>query len=145
MPLLWLALSGVAGSAEVNWNVSNSSPCYMYTPTKSMDDGQGETSVMLRLDAQTLHVSTRSNIDAEFHDLGISVDDKEMIMADSVVKETDVVFEKDLSVLVEQFIAGRNARLQLRFWPTWPTTGPKTVDFSLIGFTKAHNAMKGCQ
>jgi hypothetical protein len=68
-----------------------------------------------------------------------------MILVDSVVRDTNVVFETGALTLVEQFIAGSNATLQLRFWPTWPSTGPKTVEFSLIGFTKAHNQMKECQ
>jgi hypothetical protein len=133
------------GGAEQHWRVSDSSPCFLFTPVKSIDDGQGETPVALRLDAKRLYVTTSSNIDAEFGDLGISVDGKDMVMIDSVVRGTNVVFEAGVPILVEQFIAGRNATLQLRFWPTWPSTGPKTVDFSLIGFTKAHNQMQECQ
>ncbi len=136
---------GVASSQELNWRVSDSSPCFLFTPVKSIDDGQGQTPVALRLDTNALHVTTNSNIDAEFGDLGISVDGKDMIMIDSVVRETNVVFESEVATLVDQFIAGRNAKLQLRFWPTWPSTGPKTVEFSLMGFTKAHTQMKECQ
>ena len=131
--------------SEPNWRVSESTPCFMFTPVKSVDDGQGQTAVSLRLDATRLHVTTNSNIDAEFGDLGISVDGKEMVMVDSVVRETNVVFETGVPALVDQFIAGRSATLQLRFWPTWPTTGPKTVEFSLIGFSRAHQQMKDCQ
>jgi hypothetical protein len=137
--------AGAVSGAEENWRVSESSPCFLFTPVKSIDDGQGETPVALRLDAKRLYVTTNSNIDAEFGDLGISVDGKDMILVDSVVRDTNVVFETGALTLVEQFIAGSNATLQLRFWPTWPSTGPKTVEFSLIGFTKAHNQMKECQ
>lgn len=140
-----LALLNAASAAEQHWRVSDSEPCFLFTPVKSIDDGQGQTPVALRLDAERLHVTTNSNIDAEFDDLGISVDDQEMILIDGVVRETNVVFETGVPTLVEQFIAGRNAKLQLRFWPTWPSTGPKTVEFSLIGFTKAHRQMQQCQ
>ena len=143
--LLSSGILEVANGTELNWRVSDSSPCFLFTPVKSIDDGQGQTPVALRLDANALHVTTSSNIDPEFDDLGITVDDKDMIVIDSVVRETNVVFETKVDALVEQFIAGRNAKLQLRFWPTWPSTGPKTVEFSLMGFTKAHNQMKACQ
>lgn len=142
---LLCGLAGATGAAELNWRVSDTTPCFLFTPVKTVDDGQGQTPVALRLDANALHVTTNSNIDAEFGDLGISVDGKDMIMVDSVVRETNVVFEKDVAALVDQFIAGRSAKLQLRFWPTWPTTGPKVVEFSLIGFTRAHNQMQECQ
>ena len=138
------AVSAAIG-AEENWRVSENSPCFLFTPVKTIDDGQGQTPVALRLDATRLHVTTNSNIDAEFSDLGISVDDKDMVLIDSVVRETNVVFEAGVPALVEQFIAGRSATLQLRFWPTWPSTGPKTAEFSLIGFTKAYKQMQVCQ
>ena len=143
--LLSMAAVGIAHGAEQNWRVSEQSPCFLFTPVKSIDDGQGQTPVALRLDATRLHVTTNSNIDAEFGDLGISVDGNDMVLIDSVVRETNVVFEAGVSSLVEQFIAGRAATVQLRFWPTWPSTGPKTVEFSLIGFTKAHKQMQQCQ
>ncbi len=143
--LLGMGVAHFADAEEKNWRISDSSPCFLFTPVKSIDDGQGETPIALRLDAESLHVTTSSNIDAEFGDLGISVDGKDMVNADSVVRETNVVFESGLQTLVEQFIAGRTATLQLRFWPTWPTTGPKTVEFSLIGFTRAYKDMANCQ
>lgn len=143
--LLGMGVAHFADAEEQNWRISESSPCFLFTPVKSIDDGQGETPVALRLDAKSLHVTTNSNIDAEFGDLGISVDGKDLVSADSVVRETNVVFESGLKTLVEQFTAGRTATLQLRFWPTWPTTGPKTVEFSLIGFTKAYKDMANCQ
>lgn len=143
--LLSTGVASVVGAAEPNWRVSDTSPCFLFTPVKSIDDGQGKTPVALRLDAKSLHVTTNSNIDAEFGDLGISVDGKDMVNADSVIRETNVVFEAGVQTLIEQFIAGRSATLQLRFWPTWPSTGPKTVEFSLIGFTKAYRQMNNCQ
>ena len=143
--VLYMSMITSGAAAQENWRVSDTSPCFLFTPVNSIDDGQGETPVAMRLDSKSLHVTTSSNIDAEFGDLGISVDGKAMVSADSVVRETNVIFESGVQTLVEQFIAGRNATLQLRFWPTWPTTGPKTVDFSLIGFTKAYKQMAECQ
>ncbi|MDH3451206.1 MAG: hypothetical protein OEN20_02220, partial [Gammaproteobacteria bacterium] len=104
-------LTGVASGSESNWRVSDKAPCFLFTPVKSIDDGQGQTPVALRLDANRLHVTTNSNIDAEFADLGISVDGNDMVPIDEVVRETNVVFETGVPTLVEQFIAGRNATL----------------------------------
>jgi hypothetical protein len=47
--------------------------------------------------------------------------------------------------LIELFKAGNRLRVQLRFWPEWPTTGTHSVTFSLIGFTKAYGELGGCR
>jgi hypothetical protein len=47
--------------------------------------------------------------------------------------------------LVDQFKRGLRARVQLRFWPTWPTTGVHSATFSLIGFTRAYAGLDECK
>ena len=64
---------------------------------------------------------------------------------DRVADPRTAVFESRYEALVEQFKRGVSARAQLRFWPTWPATGPHAATFSLIGFTRAYAQLAGCR
>jgi hypothetical protein len=64
---------------------------------------------------------------------------------DRLEGDRTAVFDSKYDRVVEQFKAGVQARLQLRFWPTWPATGPHSTTFSLIGFTKAYDQLSGCR
>ena len=52
------------------------------------------------------------------------------------------MYKRQAPLLIDQFKAGLKARVQLRFWPTWPETGTHSVEVSLIGFTKAWEEMQ---
>jgi hypothetical protein len=145
-----LAVAAQAAAAE-NWSgldpEKSADPlaaCTLVTPHQSMDDSQGQTEVWLEINPKALTVKTKSDIDTAFNDIALKVDDKQPIAFDEVDNKTNVVFSKAIDAITGQFITGLNVRVQLRFWPTWPSTGLKTVDFSLIGFTKAHEGLAGC-
>lgn len=126
---------------ENNWQLDEQVNCTLITPKKIMDDGQGETEVWLELNKSHLLIKTKSDIDAEYKDIGIQIDDKVVIPFDSVENTTNALFTQSLDKVIEQFIAGKMANVQLRFWPTWPTTGIKSQSFSLIGFTRAYESL----
>ncbi len=137
--------------ASANWTakvdydpVKDESHCVVESPVQTIDDGYQDTEVFLRLDSTTLMVMTRSNVDADNPDAGVRVDKHELIKPDSVYLEQNVVFEKDISNIIEQFKEGRRATFTLKFWPTYPDTGAKTATFSLIGFTKAYAKLPDC-
>ncbi len=57
-----------------------------------------------------------------------------------------LVFDQNLPELIRQLREGRQATVYLRFWPTWPATQLFPVNFSLIGFSKALDALnQGCR
>lgn len=118
--------------------------CALATPKISLDDGQGQTTIWLELNPETLTIKTKSAIDTEFKDIGLKVDDKAFRAWDELSGHNDVVFKKDVDGIVKEFIHGQKVQLSLRFWPTWPTTGVKTAEFSLLGFTKAYQEA-GCK
>lgn len=149
--LMALLLGAMTLCAEVaNWSVQSTSNktgeqrCYLVTPVKTIDDGYGETKVSLELRDRELLVVTDSSIDGEFGDLGLQVDDREIIMADGIRADTRVFFHSRINEITDQFLKGLKVRVQLRFWPTWPTTGLRSAEFSLIGFTKAYNNRSVC-
>lgn len=124
--------------------VKDESRCVVESTPQTIDDGYQDTEVFLRLDSETLMVMTRSNVDTDDADIGVRVDKHELIKPDSVYLEQHLVFEKNISKIIEQFKEGRRAAFTLKFWPTYPDTGKKTATFGLIGFTKAYANLPDC-
>lgn len=118
--------------------------CVIQSVAQTVDDGYQETPVRLELDRATLRVITESNLDLTLGPLGLVVDDGVFIAADRVEHDTSLVFEKPIDAITRAFVAGSRARLTLRFWPTWPATGDKTVEISLAGFTRALHTLSAC-
>lgn len=56
-----------------------------------------------------------------------------------------MIFKKTANDMIDDFIKGREARLILGFWPSWPKTKTVTSRFSLLGFTRAYQAFQDCQ
>ncbi|MEE8267162.1 MAG: hypothetical protein V3R62_12555 [Acidiferrobacterales bacterium] len=124
--------------------IKDETPCVLESTTKTINDGYQETEIVLRVNDKTLQVATRSNIDPSKGDISVQVDKKEPIKMDKVYLEQNVIFEREIATIIKQFIEGLRATFTLRFWPSYPTTGQKTVTFSLIGFTKAYGDLPDC-
>ena len=124
--------------------IKDETPCVLESTTKTINDGYQETEIVLRVNDKTLQVATRSNIDPSKGDISVQVDKKEPIKMDKVYLEQNVIFEREIATIIKQFIEGLRATFTLRFWPSYPTTGQKTVTFSLIGFTKAYGNLPDC-
>ena len=141
----------VSGVASADWTpkfildpVKDETRCMLESEKKVINDGYQDTEIVLRIDDQVLLVATKSNIDTSKGDVGLKVDKHEFIKMDRLKLEQTVVFDKQIAEIVEQFKKGLRVTLTLRFWPTYPSTGAKTVTFSLIGFTKAHSELGSC-
>jgi hypothetical protein len=124
--------------------VKDETRCMLESTTKTINDGYQETEIVLRVDDKTLQVATRSNIDPSKDDISVQVDKKEPIKMDKVYLDQNAIFEREIATIIKQFKEGLRATFTLRFWPTYPDTGQKTVTFSLIGFTKAYGDLPDC-
>lgn len=138
-------------AADGNWTakpvfdpIKDQTGCMLESAKKVLNDGYQDTEIVLRLDERALLVVTKSNIDSGKGDIGFQVDDHGFVPMDKVYLEQNVVFKKDIAKIIEQFKKGVRARFTLRFWPTYPDTGSKTLTFSLIGFTKAYGDLADC-
>ena len=143
-----LCLAGAVARADVpNWArqlrndpQNNQTACVLVSATQTIYDGYQDTRVHLELGGAALQVISDSNFDTSGAPLGLSVDGGPFIASTASSAETHLLFSRDLDRIVEQFIKGNTAQLRLRFWPTWPATGDKTVKFSLLGFTRAYRS-----
>jgi hypothetical protein len=137
-----------AGAAE--WEVKavadgKAGGCLIVSAKKPISDGYQDITAQILVDSKTVAVQSDSVLDGSFSDLSVTVGKKDYIKADRIAKERQAVFESQYAELVKLFKAGLVTMVQLRFWPTWPTKGPQTAAFSLIGFTRAYDEAKCAQ
>lgn len=142
------ALANAAWTAVVRPDpVTRQSRCLLISETQTTPDGYDATPVFLTLDGASLRVITESELDASFADLQLVVDKDPPLRSNMITHHKMVlVFDQELPKLIEQFRAGKQATVYLRFWPTWPATQSFPISFTLAGFSKAHDRFnQGCQ
>ena len=147
MWLLSILLLAEPATVAAEWAVKRGggAGCALESTPQSLPDGYQNTTPYLRVDGKTVTVSSPSVFDPGFKDILIEVDQDPAVPMDRLADPRTVVFETGYGALVEQFKRGLRARVQLRFWPTWPATGTHSATFSLIGFTKAYAELDGCK
>lgn len=140
-----------APEAPENWTAKqifdpfhNETRCVVETPRQKIDDGRQETTIYLRVDGKSLLVLTESNVDLNYPDVGIRIDEGALIRPDKAYLDQNALFESNAATIISQFKAGLKVDVALRYWPTWPSKGLRTATFSLIGFTRAFARLPGC-
>ena len=139
------ALLGAAPVEKSAWTVTHlaGKACRLDADKASLSDGYQTTSALVQVSPTEVRVISESVFDAGKDELLIQVDKKDAVKADGLAEgNKTVVFKTQAPLLIEQFKAGLRARVQLRFWPSWPETGNHSVEISLIGFTRAWDEMQ---
>lgn len=136
--------------ATANWTVKRvedlkSSSCYLESDPQQLHDGYQDTSVYLVVTDKSVQLRTASDLDGGFSDIGMQVEKKDFIPMDGLEGKKTARFDSHHAQIVEEFIRGLTVRVDMRFWPTWPTTGVHPASFSLVGFTKAYSEMSECK
>lgn len=145
-----LAASATAAAFAANWEV-NSTPgggsgaCRLVSAMQPVHDGYQEVQAQILLEGRSVVVKSDSVLDGGFADIGLAVANHPFIPVDGIRDRKQAVFEKQYEKIVQLFKEGREVRVQLRFWPTWPATGTHSVSFSLMGFTKAYGEAARCR
>ena len=119
--------------------------CVLESEKASLTDGYQATTAQVVVDARTVTVTSPSVLDGGFRDIGVAVDEEPLVPMEGLANPRTARFESHYVALIEQFKRGSRARLQLRFWPTWPVTGTHSVTISLIGFTRAYAQLLECR
>jgi hypothetical protein len=140
-----LTVGPVAATAEWTVKPEPGKGCILESSPASLPDGCQTTTARIRVDGKAVSVSSPSAFDGGFNDIGIAVDQDPMIAMDKLADPRTAVFESRYAALVDQFKRGLTARVQLRFWPTWPATGIHSANVSLLGFTRAHARLEECR
>lgn len=148
-----LALVLLGGPAAANeWSVKTvprpdgpGTRCVLESTRQSLSDGYQDTTAYVTVDSGSVTVTSGSNLDGSLADIGLVIDQEPLVLMDRLVGTKTALFAAKHGRLVELFKAGNRLRVQLRFWPEWPTTGTHSATFSLIGFTKAYGELGGCR
>ena len=148
-----LALLALGGSAAADeWSVKTvpradgpGTRCVLESARQSLSDGYQDTMAYVTVDGRSVAVTSASNLDPGFSDIGLVIDQEALVPMDQLAGIKTAVFYTKYARLVELFKAGARLRVQLRFWPEWPATGTHSAIFSLIGFTKAYGELAGCR
>lgn len=122
----------------------NESRCVAESARQVIHDGHQDTTIYLRVDRTSLLVLTESSLDLNRPDVGLRIDDGELIKPDKVYLDQNALFESTATRVLARFKTGVTARAYLHFWPTWPNKGLKSVSFSLTGFSRAFAQLPGC-
>ena len=148
MARLFVLLCSLPLAVQAEWSVVDETRgmtgCALETAEISLFDGYQDTRLRLSVADGELRVKTESNIDFSFNDVGLAVDGKDFIPADTVVDERQVLFRSGMEVVIEQFIRGHSVTVYLRFWPSYPATQRYEARFSLMGFTRAYQDYTAC-
>jgi hypothetical protein len=140
---------GVSGAAAATqWAVKTdrpNAPCVIESSRESMFDGYQKTTAYISIAGRTVSIISAAPLDAGSGDIGLTVDDETFIKMDRLGGDKVALFDSKFDQLIQQFKAGIDARVQMRFWPTWPVTDAHSVTFSLIGFTKAYTQLSACR
>jgi hypothetical protein len=150
--VLALSLTGTGVARAADWTVKTVARadgpgvrCVLESSRQSLPDGYQKTTAYISVAPRSVTVISVSALDGGFKDIGLVVDQGELIPMDRLEGDKTAVFDSQYDRVVEQFKVGLQARVQLRFWPTWPATGAHSTTFSLIGFTKAYDQLSGCR
>lgn len=147
-------LALAAGPAWASWTaavkkdpLTRETRCLLLSETQTISDGYEQTPVSLVFNGASLSVITESELDASFADLQLVVNDSSPLRSDKIARNKMMLsFDQNVPDLIKQLREGRQATVYLRFWPTWPVTQLYPVTFSLMGFSKAHDAFtQGCR
>ena len=139
------ALLGAAPVEKSAWTVTHlaGKACRLDADKATLSDGYQTTTALVQVSPTEVRVVSESVFDPGKEDLLVQVDKKDPVKADGLAEgNKTVVFKTQAPLLIEQFKAGLRARVQLRFWPSWPETGNHSVEVSLIGFTRAWDEMQ---
>lgn len=149
---LALSLTGTGVARAADWTVKTVARadgpgvrCVLESSSQSLPDGYQKTTAYISVAPRSVTVTSVSVLDGGFKDIGLVVDQGQLIPMDRLEGDKTAVFDSQYDRVVEQFKVGLQARVQLRFWPTWPATGAHSTTFSLIGFTKAYDQLTGCR
>jgi len=109
-----------------------------------MSDGQGDTPVSIIISQDSVVFKTRSNIDLEYEQTGLTIDDLPQIPIEKLLNDFSISYVQQYQSLIESMKLGEQAILALGFWPSWPVTQTYSLRFELSDFSSAHHALLSC-
>ncbi len=125
--------------------ISNTTRCLLSSQTKNFNDGYSDAQISLQLTANTLLIKTKSSIDLTYPDIGLFIDQNKPFPLENIYKETSILIKKNIEQITSQLRNGEQLTVKLGFWPTWPKTETRSIDFSISDFNEAYQSFLACE
>lgn len=126
-------------------SVSNTTRCLLSSHKKKFNDGYSEAIISLQLSADTLFIKTNSTIDMSYPDIGIFIDQNAPLPLEQLFGDSSILIQKNTKIITAQLLQGTELSIKLGFWPTWPKSETRRIDFSLTDFDKAYQSFLACE
>ena len=135
-------------SVGKNWVLNRGSDsagqCALSYRKLAMNDGQGKTPVSILITKDRIVFKTKSNIDLEYEQTGLTIDDHAQMPIENLLNELAISYEHSYKSLIDDMKSGEQAILSLGFWPSWPMTHTYSLSFELGDFASAQLALMTC-
>lgn len=135
-------MAAAAPAAGTEWTVNQ---CVLESSRQPVSDGYQQTTVHFAVTPRSVALVSAAPLDVTGSDIELKVDKEAFVPIDRLEGDRTALFDSSYERVVEQFKAGTQVKVQLRFWPTWPATGTHTATLSLIGFTRAYGELASCR
>ncbi|NOR68103.1 MAG: hypothetical protein GQ532_00125 [Methylomarinum sp.] len=126
-------------------SVSNITRCLLISHKKKFNDGYSEATISLQLTSDTFFIKTNSTIDMSYPDIGIFIDQNAPLPLEQLFGDSSILIKQNTKIITTQLLQGNELSIKLGFWPTWPKSETRRIDFSLTDFDKAYQSFLACE
>jgi len=126
-------------------SISNTTRCMISSLTKTFYDGYSESSITIQLTANSLFIKTNSTIDMSYPDTGVVIDQNTSLPLEKLFGDSSILIKQNTKKIIMQLTQGKQLTIKLGFWPTWPKSETRRIDFSLTDFDKAYQSFIACE
>ena len=128
-----------------NDKISNTTRCLLSSRKVKFNDGYSDSIISLELTTNTLLIKTNSSIDMSYPDIGIYIDQKEPFPLEELFGDSSILIKQNTKKITSQLLDGEMLTIKMGFWPTWPKTETRSIDFALSNFDNAYQSFLACE
>ena len=124
---------------------SSKNECFITSKIIKLFDGYTDTKFFLRIFSTEIQIKTDSNIDLSYPEVGIHVDTQVAHQIMHLTTTNTATVNEHYRELINQLLNGQQVTIKLGFWPTWPITKTRSIQYDLEGFNSAYQMLQTCK
>ncbi|MCK5120407.1 MAG: hypothetical protein KAQ91_00415, partial [Methylococcales bacterium] len=75
----------------------------------------------------------------------IFIDQNAPLPLEQLFGDSSILIKQNTKIITTQLLQGNELSIKLGFWPTWPKSETRRIDFSLTDFDKAYQSFLACE
>jgi len=119
--------------------------CFITSKTITLFDGYTDTTFFLQLSMTEILLKTDSNIDLSYPEVGIQIDSLVAHQITHITSPNIATISEHYKELTSQLVNGQQVTIKLGFWPTWPITRTRHIQYDLKSFNEAYQMLLDCR